>query len=326
MCRLIAEAQGGGAVDPSRQTVDDYLTRFERDWVALHVTRGSARRYRQCLAHVRQHLGGRRLQQLRPAEVSRHVCSAAHEGLSARTIKLVHTVLHRALAQARIWGVIRDNPVELVRAPKVPDREMEMPTAGRGARSARAAARHSALSGCPLGIGHRRPEERTFGVALGPTLSSTPAASQVATAFEGNGTGTVKSPKTKSGRRTITLPAGAIAELRIHKREQQERRLAAGGGRAPVEAYVFSDDTGRPIRPNLVTKWWARLVPEFTMHVLRHVHASLLIAAGVDIVTVSRRLGHSSPTITLKAYAHLVHGTDARAAEIVDEVLSGKIG
>jgi integrase len=47
----------------------------------------------------------------------------------------------------------------------------------------------------------------------------------------------------------------------------------------------------------------------------------MLIAAGVDILSVSRRLGHSSPTITLNVYGHLIHGTDARAAEAMDAAL-----
>jgi integrase len=47
-----------------------------------------------------------------------------------------------------------------------------------------------------------------------------------------------------------------------------------------------------------------RKLPAASFHALRHSHASALIAAGVDIVTVSRRLGHGSPAITLRVYAH----------------------
>jgi integrase len=55
-----------------------------------------------------------------------------------------------------------------------------------------------------------------------------------------------------------------------------------------------------------------------TLHSLRHTHASMLIASGMDILTISRRLGHSSPTITLGVYGHLIHGTDDRAAQIME--------
>lgn len=55
-------------------------------------------------------------------------------------------------------------------------------------------------------------------------------------------------------------------------------------------------------------------MPTVTLHALRHTHASQLIAAGLDVVTVSRRLGHSNPTVTLNVYAHLFGNTDERAA------------
>ena len=60
-------------------------------------------------------------------------------------------------------------------------------------------------------------------------------------------------------------------------------------------------------------------MPEITLHSLRHTHASMLVASGMNILTISRRLGHASPTITLGAYGHLIHGTDDQAAKIMDQ-------
>ena len=63
-------------------------------------------------------------------------------------------------------------------------------------------------------------------------------------------------------------------------------------------------------------------------HALRHSHASALIAAGLDILTVSRRLGHSNPTVTLGVYAHLFGDTDRTAAVAIDAAmtLGSKLG
>ena len=66
-------------------------------------------------------------------------------------------------------------------------------------------------------------------------------------------------------------------------------------------------------------------MPAVTLHSLRHTHASMLIASGVDILTISRRLGHSSPTITLSVYGHLIHGTDDRAAQVMDAAFGSKM-
>jgi integrase len=62
----------------------------------------------------------------------------------------------------------------------------------------------------------------------------------------------------------------------------------------------------------------ASLKIDCTLHGLRHTHASQLIAAGMDVLTISRRLGHANPTITLGVYGHLFSNTDARAAEIME--------
>ena len=64
--RLINELQNGATVDPSRITVDAFLDRFLSDWVALHTAARTAERYTCSVAHVRRHLGDRRLQSLRP--------------------------------------------------------------------------------------------------------------------------------------------------------------------------------------------------------------------------------------------------------------------
>src|SRR6516162_4272957 len=68
--KLVSEAQGGGAIDPSRVTLNEYLDRFLRDWVPLHLVARSVERYTGSLGHARRHLGDRRLQSLRPADVA----------------------------------------------------------------------------------------------------------------------------------------------------------------------------------------------------------------------------------------------------------------
>ena len=64
-------------------------------------------------------------------------------------------------------------------------------------------------------------------------------------------------------------------------------------------------------------------MPEITFHSLRHCHASQLIDAGVDIVTISKRLGHASPDVTLRVYAHLFRRDDGKAAAAINATLAG---
>jgi len=63
-------------------------------------------------------------------------------------------------------------------------------------------------------------------------------------------------------------------------------------------------------------------LPQRMFHALRHSHAPMLIANGVDIPTISRQLGHGSPAVTLTVYAHLIEKVDTEAAAAIDSAFS----
>jgi integrase len=329
--QLIAELESGASIDPSKVRVTEFLDRFDRDWAALHVSDRSRERYRFALDHVRRHLGDRMLQKVHPADIAALYASLTREGLAARTTGMVHTALHRALGQAKNWGILRDNPADIAKPPKAPDRETPM------LQPDQAAALLNRLRGKPLyllaslalGTGMRRNEMlglawRHIDLDAG-RLTIEQSLEQTAT----HGI-RIKAPKTRHGRRTISLPAHLVTKLRQHWREQQEQRLAIGLGKAPESAPVFAVADGRHLSPNAITKAWPVAMaeigmPKVTLHSLRHTHASMLINAGVDILTISRRLGHSSPTITLNVYGHLIHGEDDRAAQVMDAAFGSKM-
>jgi integrase len=140
----------------------------------------------------------------------------------------------------------------------------------------------------------------------------------------------LKGPKTIHGRRTISLPAWVVTDLREHRRTQQELRLKFGLGKVPDDALVFPNLDGELRSPNAVTKEWSVAaaslgLPKVSLHALRHTHASQLIASGMDVLTISRRLGHGSPTITLGVYGHLFTNSDDRAAQIMETAFARAI-
>ena len=118
-----------------------------------------------------------------------------------------------------------------------------------------------------------------------------------------------------------------VAELRAHIVKLQERRLALGLGRATCDDLLFPRWDGKVRSPHWLTQKFALAMAALkikgvTFHSLRHTHASQLIASGMDPVTISRRLGHGSPTITLAVYGHLIEGTDTRAAELMENMFA----
>jgi integrase len=100
----------------------------------------------------------------------------------------------------------------------------------------------------------------------------------------------------------------------------------------PDDALVFPAPLkGGHQSPRAFSKEWSDVaesigMPEVTFQALRHTHASQLIDAGVDIVTISKRLGHASPNVTLRVYAHLFRKDDAKASEAINAALAGVSG
>jgi integrase len=98
-------------------------------------------------------------------------------------------------------------------------------------------------------------------------------------------------------------------------------------GRAPDDSLVFARYDGEPRAPFSITRDFAVAMKALgiagrTLHSLRHTHVSKLIASGMDILTISRRIGHASAAITLGIYGHLIAGRDARAAEITQQMFA----
>src|SRR5262245_26912204 len=104
--------------------------------------------------------------------------------------------------------------------------------------------------------------------------------------------------------------------------------MALGLGRPEPCALVFCNPDGSPMSPDKLNRDRGRAckalgLPQVTLHALRHTHVSALIAANVEIVEISRRIGHGSPAVTLRIYAHLFKSTDAAAAAAIEAAIRG---
>lgn len=125
--------------------------------------------------------------------------------------------------------------------------------------------------------------------------------------------------KTASSARTVHLDARTVGVLREHRRDQLRRQQAAGHAWQDHD-LLFPRDDGGWWTPPAISLAFCRAVarsgvPHIRLHDLRHTHATLLLAAGVNPKVVSERLGHSSVSFTLDTYAHVIPGMQADAAE-----------
>jgi integrase len=328
LARLVSANAKGEYVDPSKLTVSEFVQRWLRDWAEANTSNKTITRYEQLLRkHVCSALGNLPIQKLRASHLQERYAALARGGLADRTRLHVHRVIHRMLRHATQWGVVHQNVATLVDAPTVAAKEVNALSAA-DVRAVLERLRGRSLfpiASLALATGMRRGE--LLGLRW-QDVDLDGAKVRVERSLEQTTRGGLvfKAPKTRHGRRAITLPPSSVAELRAHWRAQQEQRLALGLGKAPDDAPVFATWDGSVRSPNGFTKEWSLAMSKaglaITFHSLRHTHASTLIAAGLDVLTISRRLGHGSPTITLAVYGHLFRPDD-RAAQVMEAALAG---
>ena len=131
--------------------------------------------------------------------------------------------------------------------------------------------------------------------------------------------------KTETSKRVIKIPSAAMNLLKEH-RLQQTKELFKLGDTWVKSNKVFTQQNGKPIHPDTLTGWFAKFIkknnlPPIHLHSLRHTNATLLIASGADLRTVSKRLGHSNMTTTSNIYTHAIQSADERAAELLGDIL-----
>jgi integrase len=342
LARLIAAVGDATYVEPSKQTVADHVKARIDHWEASEaISARTAQRYRQLLdGQIRPHIRARLVQKLSTVDVEKwHVTlktdgrRRGKGGVASRTVLHAHRVLSHALDDAMKHGVVPRNVAKLQPPPRV--QASEMAILDRDGID-------TIVTKLPGHKMHALAIVALFtGMRLGEILSlrwtdivlDGKAMIRVRRALEetkAHGL-SVKPPKTRAGRRDVSLPTIVVDVLREHRKQQLELRMALGAGKLPLDALVFPTIEGGPQAPSDASRAWGLVadalgMPQITFHGMRHTHASQLADAGVDIVTISKRLGHASPDVTLRVYAHLFRRDDDKAAAAIDAALAGAGG
>jgi integrase len=129
---------------------------------------------------------------------------------------------------------------------------------------------------------------------------------------------------TKSDKpRPVSIPQSAIEILKTIRTNQEHNRAMFGADYRRDLDLVFCAPDGNYLKPDSVSSKCSLIarkagLKSVSLHTMRHSHASLLLAAGVPLPTVSKRLGHSSPHVTAMIYSHALPNDEQAAAEIWD--------
>ncbi len=133
-------------------------------------------------------------------------------------------------------------------------------------------------------------------------------------------------PKTRDSIRTLVIPEETLELLREHKLWQQEES-ASQGSKWKESPYIFTGEHGGPMNPSQLGNWLTRFekrhgLPHLNPHAFRHTMTSLLLFSGVDSISVSHRLGHSSVATTTNIYGHLMKQAEEQISGRMEEIIN----
>lgn len=331
LTRLLRELDTGTYVDPSTLTVAEFLNKWLAVYAEPNVSAKTLERYKGIITH---HLvpafGNLALPKLHPLHIQSYYATMRKAGrkdkraggLSAQTILHHHRILSEALKMAVKWQLLARNPADSVQPPAVEQKEVKAIDASQTAWLLELAEGTRLYLPIMLAVtaGLRRGE--ILGLKWGD-VDWAAAAVRIQRSVEQTKAGiAMKAPKSRQSRRIVALPSIAMDALRSH-RAQQEASQAKLGPDYATDDLICSVEDGSLWKPSAFTSAYRALLvrrklsgPNF--HALRHSHASQMIAGGVDMKTVSSRLGHSRTAFTLDTYTHLLPGQDQEAARKLD--------
>ncbi len=340
---LLAAVNAGTWIAPSRMTVAEYLV--DR-WLPRTRTSEKTRADRalNMRVYVVPRIGGLLLEELTGDELTFMYDDLAVRGrtrapdpelgmgLSATSIRRIHTQLHKAFADAIRWGLLDRNPCDRADPPST----SEVKARARAAQQTyswqqlrrflevAATDRLAAMWHLFVTTGMRRSEVaallwRNVDLDVG-VLSVTRAAVEVG--------GTVverELTKSSSSRRAIELDEADVKVLRQHRKQQAQEQLALHGEWRDAER-VFTSPVGGRLYPPDITRAFHQLtdragLPRIRLHDLRHTIATLMLKSGEVTKVVTERLGHSTTAYTQDAYQEVMPGMQRDAARRFNEQL-----
>lgn len=252
--------------------------------------------------------------------------------LAQSTIRNCYKAFHSLLQCATDLGVIKENPADGVKPPKLGKGKTDVYTREEVAlmmdKLATVELKWRVLITLAFTVGAREGEIAALEWKHIDTKKNTVRIEQSLS----DEYGLHLKDTTKTDRdRMVKLPA-ALSELfdELHKQKVNEKNIVPYDlGNGKEHLFIFSDLEGKPMRPDSISQWWRRFTNKCKLrhirfHDLRHTSATFLINENVQSKIISSRLGHSNIQTTMNIYGHFLEEADEGAVEHFDEFLKKK--
>jgi integrase len=320
-----AQIDSGLTINGARATMEDYLKQW-LEAIKPVLRYKTWQQHEQIVrTYIAPHLGTMRLKDLRPEHVQSLYAAHRKAGVGARTIRQVHTTLRRSFEMALKWGLIPRNPCDAVDKPRVETKEMRTLDSQqvRALLKATEGHRNEALYYLAVTTGMRLGE--LLGLCWSNVDWETGRLRIQRQAQPQRGGMVLTELKSASSRRQITLGPVALEKLR-ERRERYELERLVADERWQEHDLVFPSRKGTPRYPSNLRNEYAVLLreaglPHIRFHDLRHTAATLMLQQGVHPKVVQERLGHSSVTLTLQIYSHVLPSLHEEVANQLDRFL-----
>ena len=332
---LVAEVESGRYIRPVSSTIRGFI---EESWLPAieptlrPTTSENMRMYLR--AYVLPRLGAMPLSKLTHQEIQNLYADLLERGgrngrpLSRRTVLKVHSILREALSAAVRWELIGRNVAEQVQSPRPEKTEIKVLEPRLVVALLDGLKIRTPWAYAPTMLafytGLRRSE--ILGLTWGD-VDLTAGTLSVRRAYHrlDSGEEVVRPPKSARSSRLVPLTRSTVEMLTGHRKEA-EHTAGVNGRALATQNYIFAGHDGKPFRPDSLSQAFRRAAARLGLqgvrfHDTRHTHASLMLKAGVHPKVVSERLGHSSITITLDTYSHVMPGLQEAAAERLDQVM-----
>ena len=321
----------GLVFDAGSLTIGEYLTRWLEDSVRGTVRVSTYEVHRHMIQpHIVPALGRLKLKDLNPAHVRALYREKLDSGLSAATVRKMHSILRKALKQAVLDGLIPRNVCEAVKPPKVERKEIT-PLDRQQAKALLEAASGDRLEALYVLAVHTGMRE---GELLGLKWEDVDLERGLlrlrhALVREGGKVvlGDLKTPKS---RRSVRLTAVATNALRGHL-ERQLAEMERMGSLYQPGGLVFATEHGTLINPSnlrnrsfkpLLRRAFGEARPDICFHDLRHTCATLLLTQGTHPKLVQELLGHATIAMTLDTYSHFLPSMGEQTVRAMEAALS----
>jgi len=335
---FISEVEKGQYLQPSKMTFKDFAHKWLEDYSQGNIEASTYRTYRDIInLRFLPEFGNYKLEQIKPLHIMDFYKKLSSDGarqdnksgsLSSKTIRNYHTLLRSMLKDAVHWQLIPFNPVERIEPPKTKRPKINFYDDEQCVRMMKLLyhepIKYRVLIMVCIYSGLRRGEilglewknidfEKNI-LIVEKTINYTKELG----VFE-------KQPKTDNGIRKIAF-SDTIKNLLLEYKDWQDEYINNYGELYHNSDKLFTQNNGKPMHPDTPLQWFSKFIlkndlPPISLHGLRHSNASILIASGLDLRTISTRLGHSQPSFTLGTYGHMLQKSDYAAANKLDEVL-----